>query len=499
MTPYCMKTASIPTSARLYNATPLNLSLLNELEGGTIVESDQKNSQQHYILHLCESLPPRQTTPPEPSTVTRDDGSLLYNSASRRWDPSYLPHVLRDNSTNSGTPENLARINNAVRNQTRGSTPPVNERGRRTTITRTYEGINGLLTETQQGTYLPKAGSEEMMVASWLNHISSFIRKHHGQLTPDDDAGPASRTRGRLQRLARRWTAESSTKAQRVGDTDLRLKPDIALLRPDEFNHSDSSFSWENVISFLELTSSDFTPNLRLQLTRVAYAVFVAQPGRRFVAGLSIANQTLRLHLFDRAGAVHSRGYNIHNSPDFLVRVLDALTTAPLQCLGFDPTLCFSTTIIQKKHPRAVLHIEVDGKKYTIDDYLFYSEMIRGRATLCFVVIDPANNARYVVKDCWTRSGRVAIEEDMLQRMKSCGLTYGVPILEAAWTVRISGEDDSTCIRRPSYLIENSEDPPPLEIRVHRRLLLASVGEPLTRFSCIQELVSVFIDIVDSK
>lgn len=36
------------------------------------------------------------------------------------------------------------------------------------------------------------------------------------------------------------------------------------------------------------------------------------------------------------------------------------------------------------------------------------------------------------------------IEEDMLRRMKEKGLTYGVPVLAAAWTVQISGKNDST-------------------------------------------------------
>ncbi|KAF8546252.1 hypothetical protein OG21DRAFT_1527957, partial [Imleria badia] len=102
---------------------------------------------------------------------------------------------------------------------------------------------------------------------------------------------------------------------------------------------------------------------------------------------------------------------------------------------------------------------------------------------------------QYVVKDCWTRSGRMAIEEDMLRRMKEKGLTYGVPVLAVAWTVQISGKDDSTDLRRPSYLFEQGSLPP--ETRIHCHLLLESVDEPLTSFSCIQELLSVLINIVD--
>jgi hypothetical protein len=81
------------------------------------------------------------------------------------------------------------------------------------------------------------------------------------------------------------------------------------------------------------------------------------------------------------------------------------------------------------------LYILVNGKKYIIQCLLFYNAMIRGRVTLCFVVDDPVDRKQYVVKDCWTCSGQMTTEEDMLRRIKEKGLTHGVPVLQAAWTV----------------------------------------------------------------
>lgn len=141
-------------------------------------------------------------------------------------------------------------------------------------------------------------------------------------------------------------------------------------------------------------------------------------------------------------------------------------------------------------------YILINGKKYIIQHLLFYSDMIHGWAMLCFVVVNPVDGKQYVVKDCWTHSRQMTTEEDML-RIKEKHLTFGIPVLEAAWTVQISGEDDSTDLCRPNYLFKQGSDPP--ETRIHCCLLLTPIGQPLTHFSCIQELLSVLIDIVDGK
>lgn len=492
MTPYRLKTASIPTSARIYDAVPLQQDLNNELEGATITEADQlenpdsQKPQQCYILHPYEGLPPRQTTAPDPSTLMHN-GEPLYDSESKSWAPSYLPHILRNPvpASDLESSSSVERPESTQKKQKVSSAPlyPQARKCRSVKMTTSYHGPQGLVTETQDVTYLSKAGADEHRLAGWLNTLAGCLRAHHES--------------GSLEHIERRWTGESSTKAYRVEDTDLQLKPDVALLRPDAFDDAYPAFSWQSLASFLELTSEDFSSRLRLQLTKKAYAIFLAQPGRRFVIALSIANQLLRIHVFDRAGAVHSRGYNIHRFPTFLVSILDVLTTAPPACLGYDPTLSFSTAISRMPRPRAKSYVYINEKEYIIQQLLFHNGMIRGRATLCFVVIDPTDQKQYVIKDTWTRSGRMTTEEDMFSRMKEKGLTYGVPLLAAASTVKIYGQDDSSNLRRPSYLFSQGTGPP--EIRIHRRLLLSHVGEPLGQFSCIQELLSVLIDIVDSE
>lgn len=84
------------------------------------------------------------------------------------------------------------------------------------------------------------------------------------------------------------------------------------------------------------------------------------------------------------------------------------------------------------------------------------------------------------------------MEEDILSKIS--GL-LGVPVLVDAWTVQAGGVDETTDHLRPAFLVENLE----FETRIHRRLVMTPVGEPLTQFSTLKELVSIFLDIVHGK
>ena len=66
----------------------------------------------------------------------------------------------------------------------------------------------------------------------------------------------------------------------------------------------------------------------------------------------------------------------------------------------------------------------------------------------------------------------------------------GVPELVSAWTVNIEGTDDKTDARR--FPLSYSS-----EVRIHRRLLMKPVAIPISEFESAQELLSVFIDILD--
>ena len=131
--------------------------------------------------------------------------------------------------------------------------------------------------------------------------------------------------------------------------------------------------------------------------------------------------------------------------------------------------------------------IKVGSTTYEVIHRIFYNFVIRGRGTVCWHVRRDRKN--YVIKDSWTHESRLNCEVDILRKIQ--GLK-GVPQLIAAWTVQIGGSDDRTDIRHLSLSS-------PSDVRVHRRLLMEPVGMPLSEFKTIHELLSILIDILDSK
>ena len=195
---------------------------------------------------------------------------------------------------------------------------------------------------------------------------------------------------------------------------------------------------------------------------------------------MSISQQELRVHMFDRSGVVHTRPYNIHRHPCALLCMLSFLAFGQLENIGYDITFI-------PPQPSLSSTIKVRSTTYEVIRRIFYNFVIHGRGTVCWHVRCDRKN--YVIKDSWTHESHLNREADILRKIQ--GLK-GVPQLIAAWTVQIRGSDDRTDIHRLSLSS-------PSDVRVHRRLLMEPVGMPLSEFKNIRELLSILIDILDSK
>ena len=77
---------------------------------------------------------------------------------------------------------------------------------------------------------------------------------------------------------------------------------------------------------------------VRNSVMRKAYTIFASQPNQRFLFAMSITRQEFRAHMFDRAGVVHTRPYNIHHHPHMLLRMLSFLAFGQLDQIGYDTT-----------------------------------------------------------------------------------------------------------------------------------------------------------------
>jgi Fungal protein kinase len=279
---------------------------------------------------------------------------------------------------------------------------------------------------------------------------------------------------------SRSWSSEGNTRPL-VG-ANAKRKPDLVLMDTAMLS---KTLSWEAVLALGELTTTcRFGPKVTNQLIAKAFLTFQSQPDRRYVLAITICGSMFRLSLFDRAGVVHSVSSDIHQSPLTFVRVMAGLFFAPPATLGFDTTIT--------KGPGDTRVINFEQKRYTINDVLFVSSVLRGRGTVCWLVQDEHGD-QFVIKDCWADAGRKHVEHEFFEAAEGIA---GIPRVVGSAIVKIDGKEDNTDIRR-SLVIPKSQISAfqELELRVHRRLVMAPFGKPLSDFSSRRELISALIDV----
>lgn len=131
-------------------------------------------------------------------------------------------------------------------------------------------------------------------------------------------------------------------------------KPDLIIIESRQERLLDD-ISWEDPKIVMELTKEEYKPTSRIAYTihSKAYLMLRSQPWRRFILGLSIARDLLRIHYYDRSGAIVSRPINIHEDPRRAIRVISAAAFADRSYIGFDPTIEISPPQSVEKPPSA--------------------------------------------------------------------------------------------------------------------------------------------------
>jgi hypothetical protein len=145
--------------------------------------------------------------------------------------------------------------------------------------------------------------------------------------------------------------------------------------------------------------------------------------------------------------------------------------------IGYDPTMYRGTDDNIKT-------IRISGEEYTVVRKIFSSPTFRGCATQCWHVQKDGKD--YAIKDGWISLGRTHSEVEILKQILG---VEGVPALVAREDIQFpNGSTDSTAPFRAGT------DYP--EERVHRRLVMWPVSQPLHTFISKKELIGAIIDIV---
>ncbi|KAI0333040.1 hypothetical protein GY45DRAFT_375334 [Cubamyces sp. BRFM 1775] len=274
------------------------------------------------------------------------------------------------------------------------------------------------------------------------------------------------------------------------------------------------------------------------QLKRDSAAVFEHQR-RVHLFTLFISDETALINRWDRSGVVETAPFNFVEHPELLGRFVWRFARMSAEQRGHDPTATridpdsaeyrlmeeratppqavarasgHDDDIVPGDHARAAFakslkgggvcwRLEVDdahkGTRYFLVGRPHYvASGIVGRGTQTFVAIDQADPQGPFVylKDVW-RITSMGLEQEgrILERLNSNDDGGPVPFVP---TVRCHGdvENQQTCsqkIWRKKHPTIPEEDCP-LKAHRHYRLVVNEVGIPMTRFTNMEELVSLF-------
>lgn len=286
------------------------------------------------------------------------------------------------------------------------------------------------------------------------------------------------------------WSSKFSTSP--VPDDTNAQKPDVVLV---DHNLRSLPLQWREIITCFELTENLLTSTSTLYWGSATkgYLIMREQPWRRFVLIFSIAHNELRLHYFDRSGLIISRPTSIVTKPVRLLEVLNTLTLAHTNTLGYDPTMhmcnptCKGTHLDLRKN--AIGWIEGPDKTLlSIINVLWRSQGFFSRGTICYRV-QTSSGIEYALKDCWVAEDKRYHEVTVLRMVE--GIPNVVKLV-ADWDVLYDGEPDCTHRIRASHGMRTSG----FIRRFHRRVLLTPCGEPLLSYSSKSELLKCFHDFV---
>lgn len=520
-TPRKLKTFSIPRQVRGFDLASLRESFQSELLDSIFDEEKLAKSYNGDIIADCwfpDSIIPLVPNAELLNELRGPDEEPLYDSSTKQWAPQYLPPVLQKETPKGkgrlppGEEEKglslfmvtimdalIRRYNrNHVNSPTTAppaTTPPATTTSITTTPTTPIPVLSPIAPSPATTTSItptppiPDTSFHPTPPAKTTSNTSNTP-------TPTTPISPATTPPAttisitptptpKMEIPPRGW---SSSTATRPLSGDIQIKPDCVLVRQPAGGVS-QDLDWADVLMTAELTSRTQTMNLTSQIECRALAMFDAQPNRAFCYSLSFHSGKYRLYMYDRAGGVYSRSYDLHASPLPLLRILSAATFAPASWLGMDDTFKWQL------HPVII----VDDIQYFVRAKCFGNSGIRGRATTVWFVSktippDEGSDEIFAVKDSWVNVERQLLEEEILDSLKDVDC---IPKVVTAWTVRRGDQDDSTSLRRPESFMSLFKRK--CDHRVRRRLLITPAGRPITDAASPLEVATCLLDLVVGK
>ncbi|KAJ2121500.1 hypothetical protein IW147_004240, partial [Coemansia sp. RSA 720] len=245
--------------------------------------------------------------------------------------------------------------------------------------------------------------------------------------------------------------------------------------------------------------------------------LFTTQPNRRFAWGLTVCATTVRACLFVHDKVLSSEAMDVSTSDGrkTFVTLLTNWSMCESWRLGYDPTI---------RYDAGLKHWEIDvcdsetqlTRSYICASICCSAYSTFGRHTRCFVAHEKPTDSdrasdqdfpKVLIKDAWARpispGSDIVCDEiaylreirDALADNNTLDGTY--PRLEAGGVVQIKYAggvvDDNTQLMLKD-IDENTRAKVPA--RIHRRIVMSPVGEPIHNLKSIDELIVVVGDVM---
>jgi Fungal protein kinase len=314
---------------------------------------------------------------------------------------------------------------------------------------------------------VPPAGLSEFQVEEWLNGIARAISR----VTQQD--------------TRKFWSSRFANSV--LDHPELDRKPDIILI-----NEGLNPISWRNVHAVAEVTTCEkLRSALKKTINNKTYLMFSTQYDRRFVPFLAICRNSIHFLVSDRQGQaiteIPYRQPGVYHALN-LVRIIVALMFGSNETIGFDST-------IKTQHDGEIKNISAGGVDYTIKSAIHAVRGIVGRSTRVWSasrMLEDDKKETVIIKDGWIQEGRANAEKENLEIMQK---TTGIPTLVWGGTVQAHlpnldnelGDDNTLWIR---HMFSDRRT-----FRIHRRLVLKPVGENLSTFTSLGELIAALRDV----
>ena len=375
-------------------------------------------------------------------------------------------------------------------------------------ISRIWLDVHSVIPRTDDGLFIPGMPMDP-------NGVDGDIVIGHKRSHPGDDEdysdtpGPSkARRSSKNQQSARDGNNKGKT------DTFEKRRPDLVLVDHSTQETQQAGCLWRHIAVLLEVKRDrKDRPNpakgttltaTAAQLADMARLHLAARPFMRFSVHLTVCGPIFNLAIFDRAGAVVSKDFNISKDLEVFIRIIRRLgRDLDAYDLGLDRTIVPLLSLGSwKEYPE--FRVTVGGSAYITKGLpLWQSTGLVGRGTFVWTVeleVDGEQSGKgrartFILKNAWRACARLA--ESTIYKMLSSAMeesTSGLTNLDGVAKFVDGGDiydpqQPNEMVKVSSHRkgfggpIDENDDP------VLHRLVLASHGRKLYEFTTFSQLM----------